>query len=240
MTIEDAVRRARNPQEAMLVIARSLDVLSSKLDMLEELVVEQHNQQDSWGWDDDAIPTDPVADLQLSRESIPAIEEPAPIELLPEPDYSTMDPADAERVRQARARLAQDKPGQYISDTLAAGNAAKIGQTGDDSAIVDLPPVDDERKATRREFAKQIGIPGQYPTFPEEDILHAYELGGPMWLYLNDRDFVMKLPDVYRQQMVLDVMQDSERDGTNMGRDILKSTTLMGADQARELYGSDS
>lgn len=86
-----------------------------------------------------------------------------------------------------------------------------------DTTTVDLPPVSEEHKDLRRKFAKSIGLKG--------DNIEYYAKGGPLWLYLGDRDFVMGLTDQMRRMMVSDIAQTSPQEAREVARDILKDAS---------------
>lgn len=84
----------------------------------------------------------------------------------------------------------------------------------DGNAEVELPEVSAEKKKLRQEFAAGI--------FQSEELIDAYVEGGPMWLYIYDRDFVMGLPEESRRIMVADWEAINPKEALQMGRDILK------------------
>lgn len=106
-------------------------------------------------------------------------------------------------------------------------NYGSLGQrgvkvTGDESSTeVELPPVTPERMERRRQFERQSLKLGEYLGI-DEDWTEAYAHGGPMWLYLGNRDLVMSLPDHVRRALVEDAIEDSTQDAEEMARDILK------------------
>jgi hypothetical protein len=61
------------------------------------------------------------------------------------------------------------------------------------------------------------------PPMDNEEAAIAYGIGGPMWLYLPQRETIMGLPEHVRQMMVEDVERDSPAQAQELGRDILKS-----------------
>lgn len=150
MNTEAAVRAAKNPQEAMLALATSLDALR-------ELVTHLN------------VPTDELA-LEWT------------------PDQA-----------EQRTRIT----------------------TTDDSADIEIPPPNEERLEQRRIFEQQQLRLGEH-LGTSEDWTEAYAKGGPMWLYLGNRDLVMSYPESIRAAMVEDVIATSPLDAEEMGRDVLK------------------
>lgn len=100
-------------------------------------------------------------------------------------------------------------------DTGRPEDRVKVTEDADGNTEVELPPVTDEMKDKRRKFARNIGL--------EDDNIEYYAKGGPLWLYLGDREFVMGLPVEWRRDMVQDVMETGlTKDAEEMGRDVLK------------------
>lgn len=202
MSIEQAVRQAKSPQEALVVIARALDQLAKQL--------ESRPTDDGWGGEWFTDPEGKVLD-----------------------DLDDLDPEDRAKVMEARARLAQDKPGQYAEHAMEAGKqvASKVSS---DEITVELPPVDEERAEQRRKFATEVAKLSQHYKDLDQQAVEAYVKGGPMWLYLTDRDFVMQMPVQWKRFMVQDVNKDSPKDAYDLGRDILKDTTAQGPESTVE------
>lgn len=145
---------------------------------------------------------------------------------------------------QAHAALsAAEKPGEYLDNSggvIGTGEILRASEMPDGAVVVDLPPVDARRKAMRRELAAAIDLPGFFPPImrstPEaiEEIMHAYELGGPLWLYANritpdEHDIFTQLPPAAKTVMVTDVMQDDQRQAWEFQRDIMKDEDAEGA-----------
>src|SRR5437763_1578054 len=61
-----------------------------------------------------------------------------------------------------------------------------------------------------------------------EIIDRAIAEGGPLWLYLGNRELVMSYPDHTRRMMVQDVELDSPTDAQEMARDVLKEACAEG------------
>lgn len=82
---------------------------------------------------------------------------------------------------------------------------------------------DAERLTARRAFERERLHLAEYLADDTQDWTEAYAMGGPMWLYLGNRDLVMSMPDSVRQAMVQDLIDTGAADDAHeMGRDILK------------------
>lgn len=108
-------------------------------------------------------------------------------------------------------------------EAVAVEHAAEIIQHGD-TATVELPSVSLERYHARWSFAKST-LKLDEALGDGEDWFDAYATGGPMWLYLGNRDLVMSYPVETRRAMIEDVELDSPQDAADMARDILKVPT---------------
>lgn len=82
-----------------------------------------------------------------------------------------------------------------------------------------------QQVAMRAEWVDKLGL----ENLPKEHGLDheaakaAYRSGGPMWLYLFDREFVTTLPPECRRAMVEDVLAGGgQREAIEMGRDLMK------------------
>lgn len=74
---------------------------------------------------------------------------------------------------------------------------------------------------------RRIDFEGKYLKLHEylegdEDWTEAYAKGGPRWLYYGNRDLVMSYPEWTRQQMIMDIEEDSPEEAHEIGRDLLK------------------
>lgn len=67
----------------------------------------------------------------------------------------------------------------------------------------------------------RIGKEGS-PPLEAEEAAKAYIKGGPLWLHMYDREFVMSLPTELRQAMVLDIEEIDSEAARRLGADILK------------------
>lgn len=98
---------------------------------------------------------------------------------------------------------------------------AEIRQTNDGTEVV-LPAASAEKQASRAAFeAARLNLKAYLGD--GEDWNTAYAKGGPMWLYLANRDLVLSYPIDVQRAMVADVEEDDPRAAQEMGRDILKA-----------------
>lgn len=209
MTTEEQVRQAKSPQEALVVLAKALDRIETNLASSAEDAL-------AWGeWEDvDQRIAETVDDNDITRIALHALEDSGA-------DLEDLDPSERSAVEAARARLAKDKPGQFIEGAFKAGELAKA-TVGDEEIAIDLPPVSAERKAARRKFASDyMKLHETYKDLGEQAI-EAYVKGGPMWLYLADRAYVIQMPYEWKRLLIEDVNEDSPGDALDMSRDILK------------------
>lgn len=123
---------------------------------------------------------------------------------------------------EARLRLLEDD-GTVPANPVPEGR--RIITTANDNEItVDLPEADPARQHARYDFAFNYALGGMLdPPLGDTEAADAYAKGGPMWLYLYDRDAVMSMPVDWRRQFVQDVEFDSPAQAHELARDILKS-----------------
>jgi hypothetical protein len=247
MTTADRVRAAKSPQEAMLAVAEALDQLLAR---------EPAKADDGWGaWpveDRDDHEVDPNgfgtaepfavikpkvsdAEVRAAEEELHQAEinfEAAHASNLTEEERAVV----VQELKRAQAKL------RFIQGELEGGivnNAGFIPGSGEATVtreengqiVVDLPPVDDTRKAARRKLAEAIDLPGFFPMIfrsgpPRDQILHAFEVGGPLWLSNVGKEdgqvpVIRQLPFNVRQAMVEDLRLDSERLAHELATDIL-------------------
>lgn len=100
--------------------------------------------------------------------------------------------------------------------------AATITVDEDGNATVDLREVGPELREARREFARDVlRLHEAYKD--GEQFIDAYGKGGPYWLYLSDRDFVLGLPEDTKRRMLDDLNRQDPKTATEVARDILKN-----------------
>lgn len=155
MSVEEQVRSAASPQEALLALARGLDAVLAR---------PAEEPADAWGhW---------------------------------------------------------SNAGFVTADPPAAPITTEVTE---DAITVTIAPVDELRKATRRQLAEAMGLTDEFGE--HEDWTEVYAKGGPLWLYNTKRDFVISLPVDIRAAMVADLAQDDAATAQDVGRDLLKDTS---------------
>lgn len=207
--------RDHGPAAAIRVAASIIETMDERLQKLET---------DQWGpWDDtpeDMAPfttVDAVATQEVPLAKPDPQATAASIQLLEEKLRNTGD-ADDQRALTAKIKLL--KMGGSAPEPVAQGERSTISQEGEDSATVELPPVSEEQKHQRREWAKGVGLDDALPLVP--GAAEAYVKGGPLWLWYGNRAFVVGLPDSFKKQMVEDVSKQSVQEAKELGADILK------------------
>jgi hypothetical protein len=250
VTYAERIRQAKGIPEAMLIIAEGIDEVLAARPLLAE---------DQWGtWGDGGTPV--VGTQTIAHLPVPDVEFYAKRQAAPNPAHvaaaqervarledmygRTPTPQVQGLLDQAYAALsAAEKPGEYLDHSggvVGDADLLRPSETEDGGVIVDLPPVDDHRKALRRKLAETIDLPGFFPPIMRssaeavEQILHSYELGGPLWLYANritpdEHDIFQQLPPQAKTLMVADVAVDSQRMAWEFQRDIMKDEDAEGA-----------
>ncbi len=215
MTYADKIRQATGIQDAMVMLAEGIDELLFKLPCKEQ----------AWGdWQaqtTEALPAphawdDPRLHVQAHEDYI------AQITSLQTRLLEATDP-DEIRALEAKLRLLEEDgatPEQVIPD-----GKRLIVTSNDKEIVVDIPAPDGPRMQARAALATDWKIgPMLTPALTIEEAADAYAKGGPMWLYLYDRDAVMSMPADWRREFVADVMKDSPAQAQELARDILKDT----------------
>lgn len=207
MSLQAQVKDAENPKVALEAIARYLDHLNTKVDAVLKIAGTAPEHDDGWGqWDDPETHEEVAQDFERLEK----------IELLRKAIEVEQDAMEADALR-AQLRLLEDE-GSNIKRGLDEAKHSKITQ-GDDEAIVDLPPPTDEQLEQRAHISKFLSDYGLDPEY-----IDSYIKGGPLVLYLSDRDMVNGLPNNVKTAMVQDVEINSPKEAHEMARDILKST----------------
>lgn len=224
MTFKQRVANARNPQDALLMLAEGIDLILTQLVDLPQL-----GQPDPWGeWDQ--VP-------QVNYDTAPSMHAPTPeaVEVL----RANLETATGETrsAIEAAIRLAEDS-GKAVDTQLPDGVRDRV-LIGEEGVEVFTRPVDRERATARSTFAKEIELgPDLTPVLDHQTAVEAFVKGGPAWLYVYDRDFVISMPTNWKQALVADVEQDSPREAAEMARDILKDGQGVDQQTALEtLYG---
>ncbi len=219
MNTKALVQRARNQQEALLRIAEALDRIEAHFDSRPELASDDWAKWQPLG---DTPPhgpfplaVGPVLDADYSTGSNEALIAALQVEL-----NEATDP-EARLALEARLRLLNDK-GASIP---AVKRGVEVRSLASDTTIlVDIPPASFEKRAERLAFACDHYLHRflSTKTLTEDEFAGAYSKGGPMWLYLGDREAIMAMPISYRHTMIADIEEDSPIQAQEVARDILK------------------
>lgn len=231
MRTADKVRVARNPQEALLVVAEALDSVLRELDEIAGRL-SPPTATDPWGeWDP---PGNGQSMAGVAEALKSAYVEPITQEYQREQEIDGVkamiaeatDPDDI-RALNARLTLLGDK-GRPPEQLRPEGHRVTVRQENG-QLVLDGPAVSEERKQDRYNWAAGANI-GAMLT-PQLDYLEAakaYAKGGPVWLHYYDRAAVLTMPRAWRQMMVADVEQDSPAQAYELSLDILKDTDVEG------------
>ena len=229
MSYADDIKKTTRPEEAMLLLARGLDELAGQIKALSRWV---NDPPMDWSESADLFAADTGPSLVWADQPPAPFEEHDPHAeehdrlLLQQQVTATQqqlatatDPEDIEALS-AKLRLLQEE-GKPLPSAVDEGNRVRIASNG---AIgeVDIPPVAPERREARRVFAHQVRL-WDYVPMDADVAADTFAKGGPMWLYLANRDAVMQLPFAARQWLVEDIALDSQAQAQEVGRDILKS-----------------
>jgi hypothetical protein len=105
------------------------------------------------------------------------------------------------------------------SDPHAHVPAFTVSTTKDET-VVEIKAVSEEKQDRRHEFA--TSTLQLEDNFPGIGAVEAYAVGGPVWLYEYDYNYVKALPVGIKRMMVADLMEDDVQASIEMGRDLLK------------------
>lgn len=210
----DKVRSARGVQEALVLLAEGIDAILAA------------DKSDWMSWGDE--PRKPTANFG----SIAA--------LAGDEAYDRLQ-ADAEYDRALLALKANpdDEAARAIVqrhvnrslEHVAGGSAQWQSERSAESSEVTVGAVSVKKREQRRQLEQQrLNLAAHLGD--GEDWTEAYELGGPMWLYLSNRDLVMSYPADVLRAMVEDVEEDSPQDAREMARDVLKEACADGPSSA--------
>lgn len=228
------VQQAPTPQQAMLAIAEALDRIEAKLDQ------QPAAEPDTWGSWGSSLPSvelhsiDPDAGYASVTYEDPS-RNAQQIEAIKQLMAVTTDDEDLQAL-QAKLRLLQDEGGRI--ENIDPG--VRVRSLDDGSNLtVDIPAASPERQAGRRfvatrdDFYSFLSTPG----LTKEEFVEAYAKGGPMWLYLGDRDAIMAMPPAWRQAMIQDIEQDAPLQAQEVARDILKDVDAGTPEAVDRVYG---
>lgn len=98
-------------------------------------------------------------------------------------------------------------------------------QSGDDWSEITIRPVSDEKQEKRELFAQEVLMLENLDGIDDEEAYAAYAKGGPLWLHVFDREYVMGLSIQARMGMVADVLEEDREAAHLLSRDILKNPT---------------
>lgn len=258
---------AKNPREALLILAAVLDEQERRLQQLEAKPAD-----DGWGsWNSDPVvprggAVEPSPSTGGAYEAVPIQVDPEEIAQL-ELDYAQAndeleknrrggDPQRiallAARVEGLRGRLNNARrPGAILAvsgDMVGDPDAFFTVSGGLDSLVIELPPPSAHQKKMRRELAEAINLPDFFPAVMRQtdeakaEIIENYVKGGPYWLYAGDqegRKMIMSMPISARQAMVMDMNEYGDvRVAHEFARDIMKSEDGVDSEFANDFIQS--
>jgi hypothetical protein len=234
----DRIRAAHNQPEAMLALAEGIDEILSALS-----TSPAPSPSDEWG---DWAGRNAAGGVVGTAGESGSGSDPRHFDVI----EVKVDPRELEEAREdehqaevnwerlnARGRQEGQSPQDWEQELIEARDAMQRAQ-GRRQLVVDLPPADAQRRAARRKLAEAVGLPGFFPNIfrtgqPAEDIIHAFEVGGPIWLNANGKfegqpPVIMQMPVMVRRAMVEDVKQDSPRLAHEFAREVLKDYDELG------------
>lgn len=209
----EAVLGAASPSDALRIIALWMDSAEARLRDYEV------PRGDAWAtWTDNASGPDSVDEWSAD----PADE--AELARLEDALHGNAD-AEESRVLRAKIELTRDKlqPPTELHDNSGSATETHYDDAG--AAIVDLPKPTPEQIDFRGELVGRLGLQDQYGITVGEQAEDSFIRGGPLLLYLSDREFVNGMADDIKRLLVSDVEVSSPREAHEMARDILKSNT---------------
>lgn len=235
MTHLEHIMGAKNPREALFLVAQALDDHERRLAALEA------QPADEWGtWGDSKSPAGtpagnppvasssphaqndviviPVDPEEVSRLEFEYAEANNQLELNRRGGDKIRIMELANRVEGLRGRLNLAKnPGSILTrsgDMDGDPEAFFKVSGGLDSLEIELPPSSDKQKQWRRELAEAIDLAGFFPAVMRQtdeakaEIVENYVKGGPYWLYAGDqegRKMIMSMSLEARHAMVMDM-----------------------------------
>lgn len=213
----ERIRSASTPTDALLVIGEILDELA-------ERSTQSDGGWNAWGQ------IGPIADEQVSDSEDQRAEwapDPADEAALAQYQEELKGCADdlESKVLRAKIELTKDKlqPPTELHDN--SGSATETHYDDEGAAIVDLPKPTPEQIDFRGEIVSRLGLRDQYGDEIGEQAEDSFVRGGPLLLYLSDREFVNGMADDVKRLLVSDVEVSSPREAHEMARDILKANT---------------
>jgi hypothetical protein len=214
MTCVQEVKAARNPSEALLVLARYVDKLEARLN--------EQPADDGWGSWDVSGGFAVVASADVTLRS--AMDDNFTRAGLKEKLAATHDPEDR-RALEAQLRLAEET-GASAADVVPEGQREQV-TVSDSEILVELPAATPEVAHARRQWAETHDAHTFFKAFEKDKpgFVDAYVKGGPLWIYHSDRDAVMQMPFEWRRDLIADIGHHSPATAHEVGRDLLKATT---------------
>jgi hypothetical protein len=222
MTLTEQIKTCRTPQEALLLLADAIDHLHARLDELGTPPADPWTTPIQWV---------SVEEAEAMYAHKPAADYGPQIEAVQTLLNGTTDP-DEHQALQAKLRLLRDQAGEKVYENDAAGGGTiesvpegerpSIASDGS-NGTVELAAVSEERMNARARWAMDRKLEDFIP-LDRSEAATAYANGGPMWLYLGNRDAIMAMPFAYREELVTELAKDSVVDAQEVGRDILKSS----------------
>lgn len=216
MKVTEEIKHCKTPAEAIMLLAQRIDALEAQL---AEQPADPWQQPLEWSqlqqWADA-----PAATASATPYVPPGVRPATPSEVDAEIQAVQAQLVDCTNDEErealnAKLRLLRDE-GKSLTSAVPEGQRPRIS---DD--VVDFEAVTPERMAARAGWATEHKLWEFLPLGPAETV-KAFAKGGPMWLYLGNREAVMAMPFDWRQWLVTEVHQDSPAAAQEMGRDILK------------------
>jgi hypothetical protein len=213
VSVERQVLTTKTPREAILILARAIDELRAP---------------NPWNeWDGDMVPL-----AEASEEKVAATDG--------EPDTSDVSDSDVRTwIGRNYGRIPSDDSegraliAQVRSDLERAGRGEVrtddfVMDEGVVQSRIDWAPRDEEHRARRAGFARDIlKLDVALGAHPDGgDWAADYASGGPMWLYIGNRDLLMQYPDNVKAYMIGDVELYDQRVAHEMGADLLKQPMI--------------
>lgn len=220
MTTVDKIKQCGTIEEALLLLAEHIDSLVEHCHRTRSF-----DQPQPLKW----VPFDERAQPLTWVEATPLRDAPNKAEFI-EAQLATTQDGDERRALEAKLRLLKDDGG--APEVAPPGRPTQSIQV-DDTTTVALPVPSYTQLVDRRQWAASRKL-HEFLPLSEVEAEDAFTKGGPMWLYLYDRDAVLSLPVEWRRELVEMIAEDSIPESQEVGRDILKIT-----DSARpEVFGA--
>lgn len=211
----EAILSQKSPADALNVLAAWADGVEARLQSLEAA-----DSSDGWAtWGKDDGDSEPA-----SQEWSPDPADEAALAQYQEELQGCEDDLES-KVLRAKIELTKDKlqPPVKLYDNTGYTSETHYDEEG--AAIVDLPVPTPEQVDFRAELISRMGLRDQYGEELGEVAEDSFVRGGPLLLYLSDRDYVNSLPDDLKRLLVQDVEASSPKEAHQMARDILKENT---------------